>query len=88
MIDGTERLKILAERLEKMDEEMSEFAAKVGRWKSANNLILHAIHMAIKEINPSAAGEIPKRLELIRSQTNEDPILFEAIEDALQFFRS
>lgn len=86
--DATESIKILSERLEKMDEEMSEFAAKVARWKSANSLILQAIHVAIKEIDPSVAGEIPRRLELIRSRTNGDPILFEAIEDALQFFRS
>jgi hypothetical protein len=73
----------------KWTKKCSNFAvAKVARWKSANNLILHAIYMAIKEIDPAATGQIPKTLELLRSRINGGPILFEAIEDALQFFRS
>jgi hypothetical protein len=61
---------------------------KAARQKEAHELILHAVSKALHEVEPAAIGKILTILEHMRGKTDGNPTAFQAVEDALIFFRS
>lgn len=87
MNEEPESLAELSERVGKIVQYIDVMDDKATRRELANTLILQAISNAVRELDPAIADAIPQRLELIRTRTKGDAATFQAIEDALKFFR-
>ena len=88
MNNEPETFEELSERVDKLVQYIDLMDEKAARQKEAHELILHAISKALHEMDPAAIENISTILEHVRGKTNGNPTTFQAIEDALIFFRS
>lgn len=87
MSNESEQIEELSARIKHLEDETAIIVAKTSRWYLANNLILQALYNALREIDPEEVSNISMRLEHARQKTGGDALMFEAIEDALDFFK-
>jgi len=88
MNNEPESLEELSKRVDKLVRHIDMMEEKAARQKEAHELIIHTLSKALHEIEPASIENILTILEHIRGKTKGNPTMFQAIEDALIFFRS